>query len=72
MFFIFQGGAICWSMALPAEYEERDPLFSDANFEKYIESLCRLNKWQYICGYPKRVEGYSRGNDGLVYAMKVL
>nr|XP_027196718.1 methyltransferase-like protein 27 [Dermatophagoides pteronyssinus] len=66
------GGFICWSMGNPKIYADRDQLYSDDNFDRYISLLCDKMKWLSVLGYPIIVENYIKNLSGLFYAMQVV
>lgn len=69
---IKSGGFICWSMGHPKTYADRDEMYRDENFERYISSLCDKCKWLSVLGYPIIVENYLEKLPGQFYAMQVV
>ncbi|UXI18856.1 nucleolar protein 9 [Sarcoptes scabiei] len=66
------GGFICWSMGNPKTYADRDELYAERKFERYIEKLCDQLKWISVLGYPLVVDDYLEQIPGLFYAMQVI
>ncbi|XP_037042536.1 uncharacterized protein LOC119078911 [Bradysia coprophila] len=66
------GGIICWAIGQSEDLVRIEPKFKDGHFEQYIESLCAEKLWEFVAGFPKRVNNYAMERDGWVYAMKVL
>ncbi|KAJ6650044.1 Methyltransferase-like protein 27 [Pseudolycoriella hygida] len=66
------GGIICWAIGQSEDLIRMEPKFSDGRFEKYVNSLCDQNLWEFLPGFPKNVENFAMERDGWVYAMKVL
>lgn len=66
------GGFICWSMGNPKIYADRDELYNDGNFERYIALLCDKMKWLSVLGYPIVVENFVKNLPGFFYAMQVV
>ncbi|CAG2108851.1 unnamed protein product [Medioppia subpectinata] len=65
------GGVVFWLVAVSKTFEEKDEDFRNGNNENLVKSLTTEGKWDYINGYPKRVENYMIGTEGDIYAMKV-
>ncbi|CAG2108849.1 unnamed protein product [Medioppia subpectinata] len=65
------GGVVFWFVAVSKTFEEKDEDFRNGNNENLVKSLTTEGKWDYINGYPKRVENYMIGTEGDIYAMKV-
>lgn len=59
-------------MGNPKIYADRDELYSDGNFERYISLLCDKMKWLSVLGYPIVVENFVKNLPGLFYAMQVV
>jgi len=58
------GGFICWLMGDPKQVQDDE--YGEANFERYIATLCDKCKWISVLGYPRSVNGY------VFYAMQVI
>lgn len=59
-------------MGNPKIYADRDELYNDGNFERYIALLCDKMKWLSVLGYPIVVENFVKNLPGFFYAMQVV